>query len=82
MEGIASGQANFTVSHYCSLIVTAVGCVRNAALHAGTMHSGNVTIFAHVISARVFCTPQFLKDDFGFIFAPRISRTIVLFVYQ
>ena len=31
---------------------------------------------------RVFCAPQFLKDDFGFIFAPRISRTIVLFIYQ
>ena len=31
---------------------------------------------------RVFCAPWFLKDNFGFIFAPRISRTIVLFVYQ
>ena len=31
---------------------------------------------------RVFCAPWFLKDDFGFIFAPRISRTIVLFIYQ
>jgi hypothetical protein len=31
---------------------------------------------------RVFCAPWFLKGDFGFIFAPRISRTIVLFIYQ
>jgi hypothetical protein len=30
----------------------------------------------------VFCAPEFLKDDFGFIFVPRISRTIVLFIYQ
>jgi len=30
----------------------------------------------------VFCAPQFLKDDFGFIFAQRISRTILLFIYQ
>ena len=31
---------------------------------------------------RVFWVPWFLKDDFGFIFAPRVSRTIVLFIYQ
>jgi hypothetical protein len=36
----------------------------------------------YTVFARVFCAPQFLKDDFGFIFAPRISRSIVLFIYQ
>src|SRR5215471_13893446 len=30
----------------------------------------------------LFCAPLFLRDDFGFIFAPCISRTIVLFIYQ
>jgi hypothetical protein len=40
-------------------------------------------VFARVIFVpRVFGAPKFLKDDFGFIFAPRISRTIVLFIYQ
>jgi hypothetical protein len=37
------------------------------------------TVFARVISAPAyFAHPYFLKDDFGFIFAPRISRTIIL----
>jgi hypothetical protein len=31
---------------------------------------------------RVFCAPLFLEDNFGFIFVPRISRTIVLLIYQ
>jgi hypothetical protein len=30
---------------------------------------------------RVFCAPYILRDDFGFIFAPCISRTIVFFIY-
>jgi hypothetical protein len=41
------------------------------------------TAFARVICApRVFCAPYFLRDDFGFIFAPSILRTIVLSIYQ
>ena len=42
----------------------------------------NYRICSRNLRPRVFCAPQFLKEDFGFIFAPRISRTIVLFIYQ
>ena len=42
-----------------------------------------VTLFKYRICSRnfrprVFCAPWFLKDDFGFIFVPRISRTVIL----
>jgi len=47
------------------------------------LNSSLNTVFARVICAvAYFAHPNFLKDDFGFIFAPRISRTIVFFIYQ
>jgi hypothetical protein len=45
-----------------------------------TKRENNYRIWSRNLLPCVFCAPQFLKDDFGFIFAPRISRTIELFI--
>jgi len=58
---------------------------RRSAVHNKLKKSGprrKYRICSRNLRPRVFCAPQFLKEDFGFIFAPRISRIIVLFIYQ